>query len=235
MVIRETAHADPFSPRPPARRRRAAPLAVGLSIAVHLGVGAYLINTAFHPMKLAEPPDGPTIDSRMLTLEPTPPPSTRTPPPRIALHTPAGPIPTTVDTLPQAPPRERVSETTLAPLPRLDGAGLVQAPPVTPDPPTVIENPDWLTRPDAEQVARVYPDRAQRESVGGVVELACRVDAAGRTSDCDAVSESPAGYGFAKAARSLAPYFRMKPRRENGAAVGGATVRIPIRFTVSPG
>ena len=84
MVIRETAHADPFSPRPPARRRRAAPLAVGLSIAVHLGVGAYLINTAFHPMKLAEPPDGPTIDSRMLTREPTPPPSTRTPPPRIA-------------------------------------------------------------------------------------------------------------------------------------------------------
>ena len=73
MVIRQPVQTGLFPARRPARKGAATPLAVGLSVAVHVGVGAYLINTAFHPMKLAELPDGPTIDSRMLTLTPTPP------------------------------------------------------------------------------------------------------------------------------------------------------------------
>jgi protein TonB len=95
----------------------------------------------------------------------------------------------------------------------------------------VITNPEWLSRPNAAQFARAYPELAAREGVGGLVSLSCEVAVSGAVAACDVLSESPGGYGFSRAALSLTPHFRLKPRTENGQPVGGARVIIPIRFT----
>jgi len=96
--------------------------------------------------------------------------------------------------------------------------------------PPVITNPQWLRRPDGDDVARHYPIPALRDWVDGEATIGCLVSTTGLLSDCAVIRESPAGYNFGVAALRLSGTLRMKPPKVDGAPVAVAAVRVPITF-----
>lgn len=112
----------------------------------------------------------------------------------------------------------------------VQGQPMPPAPPPEPSKPIVITLPTWERKPTGEDIARVFPKRAQREDVAGSATMSCQVMANGRLTACEVMAENPSGYGFGDAALSLAEAFKL-PALVNGQPVEGGTVRIPIRFT----
>lgn len=96
--------------------------------------------------------------------------------------------------------------------------------------PSVVVPPDWVHKPNADDLLRVYPSLALRERVQGVAIFRCEVSEKGTLFDCAVVDEAPKGRGFGEAALKLAPQFKMRPLTKAGQPVAGGTVRIPIRF-----
>jgi TonB family protein len=92
--------------------------------------------------------------------------------------------------------------------------------------------PDWLRKPSSEDMAWAYPQRAQREEVGGKAVLHCLVAPDGGLANCQVASEAPADYGFGAAALALAPQFQMT--RPPSDAKNPSEVTIPISF-LTPG
>jgi protein TonB len=108
-------------------------------------------------------------------------------------------------------------------------------PPPEPPRPSVITQPDWMRRPNPEDLARYYPERAQRMGVSGSATISCTVTAQGTLSDCSVVSEDPADGGFGEATLRISKYFKMRPMTRDGAPVSGGTVRIPLRWVMPKG
>ncbi len=99
----------------------------------------------------------------------------------------------------------------------------------------VIANPDRIGAPSGEALSRAYPRAALSKRINGTATLNCRVTAEGRLTDCEIASEAPDGYGFGRAALSVAPLFEMRPGMVDGAPVAGFSVSIPIVFKAYPG
>ena len=104
-------------------------------------------------------------------------------------------------------------------------------PPAAPPAAAVLTNVVWLEQPDAQDFARLYPDRAQQENVSGRATLECIVAGDGRLS-CTITSEDPSGYGFGDATLSISREFRLAPETSDGQPTSGGRIRRTIRWVI---
>jgi TonB family protein len=106
----------------------------------------------------------------------------------------------------------------------------VPAQPLAPPPRAIITRPDWDRVPDFEVLAEHFPPDAQELELSGRAVIECAVSAAGLLTNCQIVSEAPAGFGFGRATLQVARYFKMRPMMINGAPVEGGKVRVPVNW-----
>lgn len=107
-------------------------------------------------------------------------------------------------------------------------AGASSPPPTGPASSPMITRPNWLRKPDGEDLARAYPAAARQGGVSGRSSMRCVVTARGTLTSCRVISETPAGAGFGPAALRVASRYQMSPRQENGQSVDGGEVTVPI-------
>lgn len=92
------------------------------------------------------------------------------------------------------------------------------------DPATLV----WRTKPSGDDMAAVYPPKAQREEKAGWAIVECQTQASGDLTACRVLGEAPADYGFGAAALRLAPKFKLDPKKNDPAELAGGVVAIPI-------
>lgn len=93
-----------------------------------------------------------------------------------------------------------------------------------------VVSPQWIKRPTSEYITGHYPLAAMERGLQGRVGLDCAVTADGRLTDCRVTDEDPTGSKFGEATLEAASRYRMAPIDGAGQPVGGARVRIALRW-----
>ena len=104
--------------------------------------------------------------------------------------------------------------------------------PNTLSPPHMITSPEVVGQASIEEVLAAYPNRAMDRRVSGQAVLDCGVGLDGRLSACSVADERPGGYGFGKAALTLAPRYRLTPLLFDGEPQAGARLKVPFSFSL---
>lgn len=116
---------------------------------------------------------------------------------------------------------------------RLGGASTL-APPVKPQVPAASDRnvalPVWVKQPTHKQMANADPPFASFMHVSGQVLLHCQIGLNQRAHDCLVIREEPEGYRFGDAAIQVSAHFRIRPVVIDGVATPDARVAIPVRF-----
>jgi len=94
----------------------------------------------------------------------------------------------------------------------------------------VVIKPDWLRKPNADDLVSLYPREAAKVGAIGKVRIRCTVSIKDVLEQCELISETPPGWGFGAAAMAMTRYFSWRPQTVNGVAVGDAPVVIPVEF-----
>lgn len=94
----------------------------------------------------------------------------------------------------------------------------------------VFTNLPWRQAPSYAEVLAAYPPKARAQKVSGGATLDCRIDKDGGISACRQLRESPEGYGFGAAARSLSDRFVTPTLDGKGGSIAGSRVHLRVSF-----
>lgn len=92
------------------------------------------------------------------------------------------------------------------------------------------KGPDWLHKPTGQDMAKYYPEKAQRDAQPGRAIIDCDVTAKGFLDNCRVVDEFPASYAFGAAALKLGGIFRIDPKTVDVNDPARSRVIVPIIF-----
>jgi TonB family protein len=94
-----------------------------------------------------------------------------------------------------------------------------------------ITTPSWRRTPSPQMYAAHFPVQARQAGVSASkVVLACTIGAEGDLTQCSINSENPAGLGFGEAVLAMAPAFLMRKWTEDGQAMVGRKIIMPISY-----